>query len=269
MASFNSRYLSYTEISSFFIPTQNFKRLISPCHSILLGARGCGKTTMLKMLQPEAEYAFSQKEGAINIPFYGIYIPSDRQWSLILEQLSSNDENEFMQKMSKALVNINVLLAFLETLKAIGAQKKIADNEMYEFCKGLIICWKIDSNIPPIIDILGITLRNYANEIQYALQNKISNYQFPYAAVTPFMASLTLAVELAQYSFRNYNLKNKWALCFDEMEIAPDWLQQEIVNLNLRSRNQRFLFKITSTPDWKIERTSYKDASEYNRVYVD
>lgn len=268
MTSFNSRYLSCVEITSFFIPTHNFKRLTEPCHSILLGARGCGKTTMLKMLQPEAHDGLKQKGIDLNIPFYGIYIPSDRQWSLILEQLSTKKDNNFLVKISRALVNINVLMAFLETLKTIKSQKEISDNVMCDFCNNLIAYWKINESIPPIIDLLIVTLRNYASEIQYALQNEQSEYRLPYVTAIPFIDSLAVAIDLVKFLFKDYNLKDKWALCFDEMEIAPKWLQYEIINQNLRSRNQSFIFKITSTPDWEIKKGSYKDASEFNDIDI-
>ena len=60
-----------------------------------------------------------------------------------------------------------------------------------------------------------------------------------------------------QEIFKNTSFVNqkkfKWALCFDELEIAPEWLQKKIYTEYLRSTNQSLLFKITSTPliDWE------------------
>ena len=39
----------------------------------------------------------------------------------------------------------------------------------------------------------------------------------------------------------------RWALCFDELEIAPFWLQNELMT-SLRSVDQRFLLKLTWSP---------------------
>ena len=80
MVTFNSRYLTYKQVSEQFIPTQNFYDLAKACHTVLLGARGSGKTTMLKMLQPEAIIEFQKVDNSFDVPFYGVYIPSDRQW---------------------------------------------------------------------------------------------------------------------------------------------------------------------------------------------
>jgi len=49
---------------------------------------------------------------------------------------------------------------------------------------------------------------------------------------------------------RLYNISNekKWALCFDELEFAPNWLQDKLYK-SLRSRNnQKVLYKISSSP---------------------
>lgn len=42
-------------------------------------------------------------------------------------------------------------------------------------------------------------------------------------------------------------MPSRWALCFDEIEIAPRWLQQELLKA-FRSFDQKFLLKITWSP---------------------
>src|SRR5262249_25447958 len=44
------------------------------------------------------------------------------------------------------------------------------------------------------------------------------------------------------------NFDFKWALCFDELEIAPEFLQKELITSSLRSRDQKILFKLTTLP---------------------
>ena len=134
MATFNSRYLTYKQVSEQFIPTQNFYDLAKACHTVLLGARGSGKTTMLKMLQPEAIIEFQKVDNSFDVPFYGVYIPSDRQWSFILERLEAQI-NPFYTKVSQALVNLNVLLAFLDTLCFVLKTKNVSPVDNYNFCK--------------------------------------------------------------------------------------------------------------------------------------
>ena len=44
----------------------------------------------------------------------------------------------------------------------------------------------------------------------------------------------------------------RWALCFDELELAPAWLQKRLLG-ELRSTNQRFLFKLGTSPFPDVE----------------
>lgn len=267
MSTFNSRYLTYKQVSEQFIETQNFRLLIRPCHSILRGARGSGKTTLLKMLQPEAISAYRSKNPDIDIPFYGVYIPSDRQWSFILEQL--DDQNvPFLQKVSRALVNLNVLLAFLETLGFVLKENEVSEADDYKFCKSLISYWKLNEKTPPLIEFIRLQLRGFAIELQNAVRENNVEYKIPYICSSNFVDCLLLAFDIIAVHLSNYRLKNIWALCFDEMEIAPDWLKAEIIDQNLRSRDQRLLFKITTTPDWEIPLRSFRDATAGNDVQI-
>lgn len=268
MATFNSRYLTYKALTEQFVPTQHFKRLMLPSHSILLGARGSGKTTMLKMLQPEAEDLYKEKYPGWDYSFYGIYIPSDRQWSFVLEELDEASNPQSIKNISKGLVNLNILLAFLESLHYVLGRKEVSETDKFEFCKNLMRFWHINDDIPPMIEFIRMCLRGEAIKIQNAINDKDTDYNLPFVCKTPFVDTLSQALDIVEYCFSKYDLRTQWALCFDEMEIAPEWLKEEIINLDLRSRDQRLLFKITSTPDWRIAINRYRDASENNDIDV-
>lgn len=267
MATFNSRYMSYKQVSEQFIETHNFKKLTKSCHSILMGARGSGKTTMLKMLQPEAINLYKSKHPNFDVQFYGVYIPSDRQWSFVLEQL--NDANiPFLSKISRALVNLNVLLAFLETLNVVIKDNKVEESCNYQFCKSLILYWKLHEKTPPLLDFIRLELRSIAVELQNAVTESNFDYKIPYICTSNFVDCISQAIDIVDIHYAKYNLKPHWALCFDEMEIAPQWLKDEIIKLDLRSRNQRLLLKLTTTPDWEIPQRSFRDATAGNDVEI-
>ena len=268
MASFNSRYLSYEEVSNQFVPTPTFKRLAYPGHSILLGARGCGKTTMLKMLQPEAISVFCQKDSSLQIPFYGVYIPSDRQWSFIIEERANDNTNGKRSQISRALVNLNVLLAFVESLNFIISGKKVSDTDRYNLCKLLLECWQLPSGLPPMLEFIQLQLRREAVNLHNTETGNMTDYTMPFVCRTSFLETVILALDCIDISLSKYNMLEKWALCFDELEIAPEWLKTQIVEEHLRSRDQRIFFKMTATPDWKLPRSSYRDAAENNDIDV-
>lgn len=263
MKTFNSRYLTYSEIAQEFVLTKNFKELLKPCHSILLGTRGCGKTTMLKMLHPSAVREYQKIHSEFCLDFYGVYIPADRQWSLILEQLDKETEHiNFYEKVSHSLVNVNILLAFMDTLKTLFDDGSFDATVKMQYLSSLVTLWKLGKNIPPIIDIIRLNLKGMIIDIKNAISDSDFSFVFPYVCKSNFEDTIALAVELFNSLFEDPC--KKWALCFDEMEIAPEWLQRKIVNGCLRSIDQTLLFKITATPDWKVCNNNHKSPTQGN-----
>lgn len=55
-------------------------------------------------------------------------------------------------------------------------------------------------------------------------------------------------IQAFEMAFQGYHSsEQRWALCFDELEIAPKWLQHELVEF-LRSRDQKIILKLTTSP---------------------
>lgn len=262
MKTFNSRYLSYQEIAQEFVLTKNFQELKKCCHSILLGTRGCGKTTMLKMLHPYAVREYQKLYPEFGLDFYGVYIPADRQWSIILDQLSKETQNiAFYERVSRALVNVNILLAFIDTLKALFEDEQFDSSSKMDYLSLLVKAWKLD-NTPPVLEVIRISLKSIIIDVKNAISESNFNYDFPFACKANFEDTISLAIEVFSSKFEF--AKKKWALCFDEMEIAPSWLQDKIVNVCFRSMDQSILFKITATPDWRVQNYESKSPSESN-----
>ena len=112
--SFNARYLSYEQVADVFIPNQAFRELLAVNHSVILGPRGCGKTTLLKMLNLSAFTRFKRVKGFTEeIPFLAIYIPTDKQWeSQILHMYKIFGDNYVTPELiSSILVSLNILIA--------------------------------------------------------------------------------------------------------------------------------------------------------------
>src|SRR5687768_8479766 len=79
----NARPLEYREVGKKFVVHPEFHKLISTNNSLVVGPRGSGKTTMLKVLTPEAQKSWIPKtleEKAIkdSITFFGLYVPLSR-----------------------------------------------------------------------------------------------------------------------------------------------------------------------------------------------
>ncbi|AWK06988.1 hypothetical protein HYN56_23250 [Flavobacterium crocinum] len=256
---YNARYLEPSQVAEKFIYSESFETLIKNRHSVILGARGCGKTTLMKMLTIPAlnnwkhEKAYEIKK---SFPFYAIYISTDVYWD-VKEQ--SYDEQlrrfgNFADKISKFSVNSNVFIALCETFLNV-LNIELNDSELkkeIELSNYLIDSWYLNNTIPKLEYVKEALLKRI-DFVSQLVQDVIFNYEeeqnipdFDFFNLS-FDSSVSHIISVFE---RIYNIPKikKWALCFDELEFAPSWLQDKLYK-SLRSRNnQKILYKISSSP---------------------
>ncbi len=278
--SFNARDLSFQQVADSFIINDYFEKLIDNNHSLLMGPRGCGKTTLLKMLTPSALYFWDKKRSSNlfeSISFWSIYIPTDIHWKNQLDQLYKDlgNDNKSLE-ISKATITINILLSQIKafsSIKSILEEKNevdLTENEV-TLSKLIIDNWELKKPIAPTFDSIEIYLLgriSYLNaESKKIIRNKtyillLEDIIFSFH----FFDLIKIACTLFEQIFKIGNTK-RWSLCFDELEIAPEWLQLELLT-SLRSRDQKIIFKLTTAPIIsflrKIKSDFNLDASENN-----
>ncbi|AMR33469.1 hypothetical protein A0256_19610 [Mucilaginibacter sp. PAMC 26640] len=261
--SFNARYLSYEDIAKTFIPNDQFYQLVTNNHTLLMGPRGSGKTTLLKMLAPPGQFYLDRYKTAtdINLGFIGIYIPTDIQWNKQIEVFLS-DENysrKIKETFPRFLVTTNILICLVNTfiqvleLKSNHEHLDILSSEI-DLAHQIINFWGIEKPVSPTLNsikqslYLRLTRANtllkrlrYSNELD---EGELPNYFFE-----DYFDLLVLGCNAFESIFEKGNalLSRKWALCFDELEISPDWLQKDLLE-KIRSVDQRFIFKLTTSP---------------------
>jgi len=262
---FNARYNSISKIVDSFIQNDQYLELITNSNSIISGPRGCGKTTLLKMLTPEAIELAVEKNLDIKIPpFLGIYVPADKQWLIQHQNISKRitDKDKY-EPIILSLLNANVLIAILNSVRQLinslecNEEKRIEIE--FEFIKQTKFTFKLPNDFPNTIPSLKFYIYKIVNELN------ISINKFYYSFISEdeiclnflsFNDSSFIAASLHDiyYSTKDkFDLSSKdipkWALCFDELEISPDWLVKKIIKTNFRSSNQNLLFKLTATPN--------------------
>ncbi len=264
---FNARYLSFEEVAKSFITNNVFEQLIANNNTLLMGPRGCGKTTLLKMLTPKAIHHYNERKPSsekIFFPFIGIYIPADIQWEKQLSNFSKRfiDTPEFSQKISRGLVNTHILISLVNTfydlVKQNSLEEKINLIKEYEVCDLLAEYLKLKKPISLTFYSIIIALKSRVIEINTIInkidggQETISDLKFDDYFFEEIFPTVSVCCDAFKKVYEDdqvlKNQPSRWALCFDELEIAPKWLQKELIVYSLRNEEQNFLLKLTTTP---------------------
>lgn len=255
---FNARWLSPEDIARAFVPTSHFKALVKVQHSLLMGPRGCGKTTLLKMLTRPAQTIWWRERVSVtpqlaDYPtpdFEAIYVPSDIRWSYELGAITNElkEHATVAETVQRASVGLSAFTEATHVFEQILEDKKVSSEKL---AKGIITHLGLGPIVPSFSEI-RLKLLSWAEEIHrlFVLRDperlRARVEVLPPAIIGHAADVLHRACTLFE-EFAAEAAPKRWALCFDELEIAPRWLQTELIN-SLRSIDQRFLLKLTWSP---------------------
>lgn len=256
-SAFNARWLEPEDVARSFVPTMHFKSLVKFQHSLLMGPRGCGKTTLLKMLTRRAQKIWAsrlQEEPDLreypNPDFEAIYIASDIRWSEELGGIAKTltKSPQLAEQMQRVLVAISSVIEATRVFQAIVEEQNVDSTELL---KAFIRHLDLGPTVPSFQEV-RLKLQLWIDELHRLLiADRAVELSARLEEIPPFLAGgAPTAVMRACTIFDEYmpnNSPTKWALCFDELEIAPKWLQTELFK-GLRSTDQRFLLKLTWSP---------------------
>lgn len=264
---FNAKYLSFQEVSESFVSNDEFFQLIRNNSILLMGSRGCGKTTLLKMLTPAGLNFWEGKEAKEVkklINFTAIYVPSDIQWKNQFDYLNRYliNNKELVEIITQFLFSTNVQVALCKAYNSVigFGEYELHEKIVYEYevCKTLIKVWNIGENISPTFDDIELALLEKVRFVNSLIKKKIFNRDFyniekevPDYVFDNFFDIVKLGCKVFEQKL-NIKSNHKWALCFDELEIVPKFIQLELIKY-LRSVDQKYIFKLTTTPLFNIE----------------
>lgn len=263
---FNARFLNFQEVGQSFVSPPFLHDIAAPNNTAILGPRGSGKTTLLKMLTLPALLSWNdplRDSIAAGMEYLAIYIPSSLTWNADYRRFSGGQLTEEVGGLiSVSLFRHNVLHSLLNTwrdaskleVEAHGALSRfylpIAPAKEPDLVRSVARRWELE---PPISTVGG--LKEAISERLRILQ-RIS-VQAAYQETTvakllerhPFLSAHLLDDCSAFGDFLNvsYGFEKKFALCFDEVEIAPDAIADAILRMP-RSIDQRFFVKFSAAP---------------------
>jgi energy-coupling factor transporter ATP-binding protein EcfA2 len=265
--SFNARALNSTQVAETFVPSVQYRALCRRCHTIVLGPRGSGKTTLLKMLQTAALEMWPHHEAksyADSIDFTGVFIATDVSWGEQLKSLGHGKLDDSTHKLfSVATFTTHVLHALVSSMeyRARGdwrsTQRSVRRVELStadeaSFAVFVAKAWHLEGILPTLSGLrLGLTgrllaIREIASKEAFFNEQgrpeRLEKHRFLHLH---FLRASVLAIELFDQLINESGAR--WALLCDEIELAPKWIQSELLQA-LRSTDDRFLFKLALNP---------------------
>ncbi len=265
--SFNARALTPDQVAATFVPSRQFKDLCKRCHTIVLGPRGSGKTTLLKMLQPAALEAWRHNladDIAYNVDFTGIFVATDISWS---QQLSALGHGRLEPDTQRLLANASftthalrsLIIAFQQRCGSPDSSRPrtisrvhLAAESHTAVVRDIAAAWHL-SGIGASLFALRQALTKRLSDIRelaskevlLGLAGRNERLAANHTLHLHFLSAAGIAIE----AFEHYGglTSGKWAYLFDELELAPVWVQEDLIK-SLRSTDDRFLFKLALNP---------------------
>jgi len=254
--SFNARHTPEDKVAETFIDNGYYSRLCGLNHTLLLGPRGCGKTTLLKMLTVTARRTWEQRNSDAPLPdvaFTAIYIPMDVHFQDQLSQIKTSavTDPSLLDVVSRAAVTISAQQAAIESLLDRVACEKLSDAERESnLAFKLINAWHLPDDIPSlgVVRLLLserlVRLGELVGQLRVA---QMTSSSLPDWIHLDLLTCLNFACDAFDTSF-GLDIKSRWALCFDELELAPSWLVATLFS-DLRSSFPRLLLKLGTSPN--------------------
>ena len=255
--SFNARHLDAEQVAASFVPSPRFIQLLGLQNSLLVGARGSGKTHMLKMLQPKAlnawENEIAEKVRA-SIPYWGVFIPADEAWRQQVYAASEVFSPELQDQYRLSVFSTHVQRSLVDCFLQLTYDRAIIDNGFgkvelhreteFEICKSLATSWKLHPRIHSLIGIRQALVDRLAS-----LYETLDDPEGAKNVLAQCQKQPVQAVLQGTYAFDSAigRFGGRWCLMFDELEIAPVEVQRLLFR-SLRSTDQSLIFKLALSP---------------------
>jgi hypothetical protein len=240
--SFNAKYLEPSEVALGYVYSEHLAALAGQYHVVLTGPRGSGKTTLLKMLQPQALNSWQGKKAASfrnQVKYSGIFISSDISWSRQLSalgygRLSGPNHKTLVLACFTTHVVHSVVQAMIARSTAPGFRSvKLSVENESALSRQFAELLRLSPALPTLLSVKQ-SLRMRLSQIRViANQGSLDNQdnftaklmQLEYLHLDFLDVSATLTTLFNDCVFEE---GAKWALLFDELETAPDWIVEQL-----------------------------------------
>lgn len=282
----NARNEDSADLVTTYVLTESFWRLLSAKNHIVLGARGSGKTALVKMLAHETLSQVTDRRirGIIEKKeLIGIYVPTKLEWVSCLKNKPWKTDAEIEAAFQWRL-NVSTCAAFLITLKSC-LKCYIEDHAIRARLELSIIsklseAW-VDPGCKEVFSSIS-DLEEYLRDREYkkqqsetfarAFKGEVSLPPVGLCFDQELFSPLRRAIDITSKALQFPN-SSKWILCIDEAEFL-DEIHHRIINSHIRAHPGRLFFKITTTPYFHHTlstntKTPLSVGHDFEYVYID
>lgn len=279
--SFNAKNLRPDQVAKTFVPPSHFKTIAKRRHTIIIGPRGSGKTSLLKMLQVEALDAWNAdeaKEYKSSIDFHGAFIATDRVFKEQVESLQFEVFEEFEKECFAISIFATHVFRSLASAFEYTTRGENKDRTS-RFVEGVSLAWDLNLKSYSFDSLLSsLTIRkskipSLVNRLKHldrdTIKIEIGSSENSFLHVD-LIQSVNAAIELYSQYFED-GITN-WALLFDELELAPSCVVKKLLEA-LRGSNDRLILKLSMapySPDTSIVKNIFSAATghDYDQVVL-
>ncbi len=277
--SFNARTLTNEQLCKSFIISEDFKELASTNHTILIGPRGSGKTTLVRMLQAEALDIWCDPQAQSfreSVTFSGVFVPTDRFWKTQYQHIrDSQTHSRKLEALLLSTFTYHTLERLTDTLEYRTKRSKrnfkpinISKTDECELVKELAELWCVTPKIPSIRSLeTSITAK------KKEITDYITGVYFNSGLVE--VMPKTIGGEITSILGSSIRIINayinerghKWGFLFDELELAPEEIIQPLVD-SMRGGAEDLILKLSLSPYHKNLSVTVNSDSSMNKQDV-
>lgn len=260
---YNAKGLDLAQLAERFVPPQvTFEKLLQENNAVLVGPRGSGKTTLMRMLQSPALERYAgplADEFRAAISYTGVFVPGDQAWARQLEALQLHAESG--ELFAVGVFTLHCLRATvraaaertLQVESGVKPYRRVSVNadEEQKIARAVGKAWGLPRPVASLQD-LSLALTDAILELGRLRSMMSVLPESEHARVVEHPLLHLELIAAAMVLVERFNsvcgeTESRWALLFDEVELIPPVINRLITRL-LRGTDRLFLFKVSYAP---------------------